>query len=1098
MDPTGASVYVTGGAKVKMASGGRGVPPPAFDWETLVNPELKKLDPKSYARLLDGLRARPMAFAWDLKSLGCYTGEKFRLSDFFDRNEHPSIAVPPRRFTAPDEEVVRAATTAQFENDIVSRAPVTSQYATALTVAWKNDLSTGVRSKDRVCSDFRPINSHTKLDRYAMACIEEILERATNRGQNIFTTGDLANGFWQILVDEADRDLTTFWGPNRERFVWNRMPFGLKNAPAFFQRVMDRVFAGVCELYIDDALISDKIPDTAEQPWGTDISVHVDHVFAVLDAAMKNGLTWSAYKFNIGYRQVETLGYRVDGRHYQPLVSHTAAIIDMPVPTDKQGVQRFLGLLNPYRKFLGKDLSRITTPLRLLTGTERFSWGPAQQKSFDEVKSLVTTAPVLRTVQRDLPFTLATDWSIEGCGAVLSQEFPDGIHPVAFASRSNGESERKYPSFKGEMCAAVWACEHFRYNLLGRSFILITDHQPLAYLMKSPNLTGVYARWALRLQEFDLTIQYRPGSTNYVADCLSRNPLPTCDEHWERYHDGLDYFAAPDPAESQASVNVVAATLPAGPRIVRDVWDSPTLLDYVRYGELPTLLSENSIRNLKLRARGLVTEDDPSAPMGYRLYTLLVCRGRRIEIPHPTVRFDLTLKTHRMILHLGRRRTHDALQLRYYWVNMHADVAYVLSRCPTCALSRTVFNQEHPSLSPLPAVQPGFRVHVDLAGPFPESYQGMTYILLMVDAGTRLADVVPLPNKTAATVSLAFMQNWVCRYGAPAIVASDGGSEFEGSFDNVLRSTFVDHRVSSPSHPQSNGAVEKLVGVVKGQLIRAIYDTESRDKRNWTSFLPWAVMGYNFTVQSSLRFSPFQLMFAREPRFPNEIAEVFDEPLDWETAFSDPPPPAAVRRSLIERANLLRSYAPVALANLQIAQHRQELWYARRRDGTYTIPVPEWFRPGQFVTTQFLHGVTNLELRANSAQRVLYVRPNGMLVLQGFDGSWFSDNGAFWAPLLDSVLETTYVDRDRALMRDNSESDFHLACPVCSSADSEHDAWVMDPSRSYDTVICDWCQNMHHCACVGLPVAERDRLEAWYCPTCTQFAAPPHVVNRPI
>ena len=239
-------------------------------------------------------------------------------------------------------------------------------------------------------------------------------------------------------------------------------------------------------------------------------------------------------------------------------------------------------------------------------------------------------------------------------------------------------------------------------------------------------------------------------------------------------------------------------------------------------------------------------------------------------------------------------------------------------------------------------------------------------------------------------------------------------------------------------------------------------------------------------------------MFAREPVFPNEAVEVMENTsVDWDAAYADTVPSEVLTRSLLERAALLRRYAPLALGNILIAQHRQSLYYARRRDGTWAIAVPDWFQPGQFVTTQKVK-TTNLDPPAFNCLRVLYVRPDGTLVLQGLDGSWFTDHGAHWAPLHDAALESTYVDRELARSRNlTPKSDIHFGCPICNSMDSEADVgWVKDPTRSYDSIICDWCETMHHCVCVGLSVAQRDRLDTWYCPTCVRFAAPPHIVGR--
>ena len=1119
---SGVSVNVTGGAKVKMKSGGRGQAPEQFDWGSLVNPELKELDPANYARLIAGLKDRAMAFAWDLESLGHYNGEAFRMGPFFDRDKHRSISCSPRRYTLPDEAVVRSMVQTNLENGVISPASPSSQFSHPITVAWKKDGATGEREKTRPCSDFRAINAVTELDRYAMANIEEILDKATNAGQNIFTTGDLANGFWQIILDARDRDITTFWGANRDRYHWNRMPFGLKNAPAFFQRIVDTVFEGVCSLYVDDAIVSDKIPDSAEQPWGTDISAHVASVFRVLDRTIAANMTWSAYKFNIGYREVESLGYRVSGTCLQPLVSHTAAIMDMPTPKDKHDIFRFLGLLQHYRKFLGKDLARTTTPLRILTGKVPFTWGPEQEAAFREVKRLVSESPVLRPAQRGEPYVLFTDWSIEGCGAVLCQHFPepDGaaqLHPVAYASRSNNEAERNYPSYKGEMLSAVWSTEHFRYHLLGVPFVLETDHQPLSYLMKNPNLSGIYARWALRLQEYEFTIKYRPGSQNTVADCLSRNPLPDCDAHWERYHDGLDYFNASVPLPSRStsafSIWVSSATvkcstlnttqpihnttLPSPLRSVRDVWRDPQFLSFLCTGKLPPLLHHNTAAWMQRKARAFRITKDATAPMGIRLY---VRHGSMfLESPHPSLRHQLIVQYHRNSLHIGARKTTDLIRLQYSWPGIYGDVEYVVSRCAVCELDRKVFHQTTKNLQPLDIVDPGFRVHVDLAGPFPVSHDGYAYFMIILDAGSKYLTVCPLKDATSNTVTQAFRARWLCVHGAAAIVTTDEGNEFRGSFSAILREALIDHRTTSPSHPQSNGAAEKLVGVIKGMLTRGITDSTSQDKRSWTDHLPYAEMGYNFSVQTTTGFSPYQLLFARRPVFPSEATECFATPVDWDMSATSAH--TNVCTSLAKRAALLRRYWPFAEANKRIGQHRQEQGYARRRDGTYVIGTNSWYQPGDFVTTQqYLDknaSPPNLERNAFHAQRVLYVRPAGTLVLQGHDGSILVDNGVHWAPLHARVVSDRYVNHELALERYQSGDDAYQSCPICANADSaENDHYFPDLRRSYDTVVCDWCLTVHHCLCVGLSVRERDALAVWYCPTCRQFSAPPHVVGR--
>jgi hypothetical protein len=530
-------------------SKGRGQAPEGFDWETLINPRLKETLPaERYTWLVDGFRKRAMAFGWDYNSLGCYTGSvgDFRLGL---SEEVKTVYQRPRPFTAPDAEAINAFVGKLLPQQFITPAPPLCQFAVCLNVQPKK-AADGTWKDKRICTDYRPVNQHCPLDRYPMPLIETILTNATSKGQNIFTTMDLLAGFLQCKVAPGDIPKTAFWGTDRKLYCYTRMPFGLRNAPAYFQRCVDQAFKDLCEMYIDDGIASDVVPNTAEQPWGCDVTEHANRVFAILDAAIANGLTFSAFKFKFGYESAEVLGHTISQHVIKPTKSHTAAIEQLPEPTNRSELMGWLGLTGYYRKFI-KDYAAVTAPLRamLSADTKWSTWGDPQRQACQEIKRILTSAPVLRVFNPEQPIMLATDWSVNGMGAVLSQLFPDDQgamveHPVAFASRSCNKAERNYTSYKGEMLAVAWAVEQFKYQLTGRRFSLLTDHQPLSFLMKSQNLSGIYARWALRLQEFDFTITYRPGTANANADIISRLPLPETDDHWETYHEGIDYLGA--------------------------------------------------------------------------------------------------------------------------------------------------------------------------------------------------------------------------------------------------------------------------------------------------------------------------------------------------------------------------------------------------------------------------------------------------------------------------------------------------------------------------------------------------------------------------
>jgi hypothetical protein len=499
----------------------------------MINPKLKESNPDQYNRILEGFKHRSMAFGWDYKSLGCYNGDPFRVG--LDP-AITSVFQHSRPFTKPDADAINDFTAKLTDYDLVSHAPSNGQFACNLNVQPKKG-NDGVKDQKRICTDYRNLNSHSPLDRYPMPLIEQLLHNATCKGQNIFTTLDLLAGFLQCKVHPDDIPKTAFWGADRQLYVYNRMAFGLRNAPSHFQRCVDKAFRDVADFYIDDSCVSDVVPDSPEQPWGSDVWNHALHVFALLDACIASGFTISAFKFHFGYESAELLGHRISQNTISPVKSLVAAIEQLPEPTNRSQLQSWLGLTGYYRKFI-PNYSAATAPLRVMLSNDTpwSEWGQPQSEACARVKHLLTSYDnALRVFRDGLPTTLATDWSVDGMGAVLSQIHPDGTeHPVAYASRSCNKAERNYTSYKGEMLAAVWAVEQFKYYLTGRQFTLLTDHQPLSFLMKSPNLSGIYARWALRLQEFDFTISYRPGSANANADIISRFPLPDTDEHWEQ------------------------------------------------------------------------------------------------------------------------------------------------------------------------------------------------------------------------------------------------------------------------------------------------------------------------------------------------------------------------------------------------------------------------------------------------------------------------------------------------------------------------------------------------------------------------------------
>lgn len=300
------------------------------------------------------------------------------------------------------------------------------------------------------------------------------------------------------------------------------MPYGLCNAPATFQRLMDMVLAGMqwksCLVYLDDVIIVGKT-----------FQDHLRNLREVFQQLREAGLKLKPTKCDFCSLQVEFLGHIVSADGVQTDPSKTEKVAQWPIPKTRKEVQQFLGLANYYRRFV-KDFATIAKPLHRLTEkTAKFEWTSECQTAFEEIRQRLVTAPILAFPDYERVFILDTDASDTGIGAVLSQVQEDGSERViAYASRVLTKPERRYCVTRRELLAVVSFVQHFRPYLLGKHFLLRTDHGSLTWLSNFKEPEGQLARWLERLQEYDFTIAHRPGKKHQNADSLSRRPCAQC------------------------------------------------------------------------------------------------------------------------------------------------------------------------------------------------------------------------------------------------------------------------------------------------------------------------------------------------------------------------------------------------------------------------------------------------------------------------------------------------------------------------------------------------------------------------------------------
>ena len=387
-----------------------------------------------------------------------------------------------------------------------------------------------MRKKDgslRFCIDYRKLNSRTVKDAYNLPRIDDTIDRLI--GAKYFTKLDLTSSYWQVEIEEDDKEKTAFFVSGIGHFECNRMGFGLTNAPATFQRLMERCMGELnlrdCLVFLDDILIFSRTFDE-----------HLDRLTAVFQRLENHHLKLKGKKCEFFDSSVTYLGHIVskDGVATDP--EKTRAISTWPVPHNVKTLRTFLGFAGYYRRYVS-NYSKIAKPLNdLLKGHSTnkgkskvkpppWKWGDDEQEAFEQLKERLSSPPILAYADFDQPFILHTDASMQGLGAVLYQIQNGHKRVIAYASRGLRNAEKNYPAHKLEFLSLKWAVtEKFHDYLYGNSFEVITDNNPLTYVLTSAKLDATGHRWLAALSNYNFSLRYRKGINNADADSLSRRP----------------------------------------------------------------------------------------------------------------------------------------------------------------------------------------------------------------------------------------------------------------------------------------------------------------------------------------------------------------------------------------------------------------------------------------------------------------------------------------------------------------------------------------------------------------------------------------------
>lgn len=365
----------------------------------------------------------------------------------------------------------------------------------------------------RLCTDYRKINSVTVPDSFPLPRLEDCIDRI---GSAAYVSKlDLLKGYWQVPLTERASNISAFVTP--DNFVqYTVMPFGMCNAPATFQRLVNIVFKDIpnCTAYLDDLVIHSRT-------WAEHLAT-LRSVFQRLEGA---SLTLNLAKYEFGKATVTYLGKQVGRGQVRPIASKVEAIANFPTPNTRRQLRRFLGMVGYYRTFCRNFSTVVSSLTSLLSPKVIFKWSPECTSAFESAKALLCNAPVLAAPDFDKPFKLEIDACIVGAGAVLLQEGDDGVdRPISFFSKKFSQCQKRYSTIEQETLALLLALQFFEVYV-GSSNVpvmVFTDHNPLTFLRQMYNQNRRLMRWALIVQGYNLAISHVKGSANVVADTLSR------------------------------------------------------------------------------------------------------------------------------------------------------------------------------------------------------------------------------------------------------------------------------------------------------------------------------------------------------------------------------------------------------------------------------------------------------------------------------------------------------------------------------------------------------------------------------------------------
>lgn len=854
--------------------------------------QLSTLEVQAYSELVREYRD---VFAWSYKDLKGIPPEIVEHRIPLLPNTIP-VRQKERRMNPQLQLIVKEELEKLLQAGFIKPVEITDWVSPMVLVKKKN-------GKLRVCVDYRKLNARTQKDHFPLPFITSILEEVA--GHDLYTFMDGYSGYNQVSIAVEDRHKTAFttpWGT----FVWHVMPFGLCNAPSTFQRLVMSIFSDL--LYKSmTAFIDDFSTQSECEP-------HLACVRESFERCRRSRMALNPDKTYMALLRGILLGYMVSKHGREPEPAKIKTIQELTPPTTVKEVQRVLGHTGWYRELI-ENYATIAAPITCLQRKNtRFIWTKECDEAFEALKTRLSTYPVLRPPKWNVPFHIYCDASAIAVGSILCQAV-NGLtkskdHPIAYASRQLNPAEKNYSTTERECLAMIFSAKKFRHYLLSNKVVFYVDHMAIKYLVNKPELSGRLARWVLLLQEFDYTVEYKPGSVHKQADHMSRLP-------GEVETHPID--------DSLIDENLFLIT-------ARPTWYAG-IIEFLTTQQLSPEMPKEERRKIRVNSRHFVV-------LGNRLYRKGldgVLRRCVMEEEVPSILsacHDSACGGH----FSGQLTGQKILRAGYYWPSLFKDAHSYVRKCDSCQrFARNDLHMQLPLHVSLPLV-PFEKWGIDYVGEIhPHSSRGMAYIVVATEYLTKWVEAKAVRTNDAKNAASFLFENIIARFGVPKILVSDRGTHFLNSIIEELTDRFqIDHRKTTPYHPQTNGQTER----VNQTLATILRKTVNESKRDWDVKLHAALWAYRTTFKVTTKATPFSLVYGVEAVLPIEF-EVPSLRIAVEARLTDK---ESLRHRLIELEAMDESRRRAAQHTEAIQRRRKVLFDNRNKT--------RFLQPGMLVLIQ--------------------------------------------------------------------------------------------------------------------------------------------------